>query len=158
PGQDAFSDGVFYTTLPHPPGLALITRAAFALSAVWLCWLLAAKWRREGRLPLTPLFGLLVTVWLWVSFTRVDPLFVYVIPALHSLQYLYFVWLLRSNRAKRDAGPPAFKSVGRTLGLLAVGSIALGWILFRGAPSLLDGSLVLRDPVDPLGPTPYLAA
>jgi hypothetical protein len=157
PGQDSLSDGVFYTSFAQPDGVALVTRVAFALSAAILCWVLARKWRRDGGLPLVPLAGLLITVWLWVVYTRVDPLLVYVIPALHSLQYLYFVWLLRKNRAAREAGPPAFKSATRALVVLAASAIALGWLLFRGAPNLLDGWLVLNDPVDPLGPTPYLA-
>lgn len=115
--------------------------------------------RREGRIPpLAPLAGLLLTVWLWTAFSRVDPLFAYVIPALHSIQYLYFVWLLRRNQARAQAGPPEFRSVTRSLLALALGAVALGWLLFRGIPNFLDGLLVLIDPIDPLGTTPYLAA
>lgn len=158
-GHEASSDGVYFTTLPHPPGIATAACVAFALSSVVLAFVLFRKWRVEGRLPpLAALTGFLVSVWLWTAFSRIDPLLVYVIPALHSIQYLYFVWLSRRNEAFENAGPPAFASVGKALFRLAVGSIALGWFLFRGLPGLLDDYLVLRDPLDPLGETPYFAA
>jgi hypothetical protein len=116
-------------------------------------------WRRSGRLPpLAALTGFLVSVWLWTAFSRIDPLLVYVIPALHSIQYLYFVWLSRRNEAAEHAGPPAFAPIGKALLRLAFGSVALGWFLFRGLPGLLDQYLVLQDPFDPLGETPYFAA
>jgi hypothetical protein len=127
--------------------------------------MLARKRGREGRLPpLAPLAGLLISVWLWTVYTRLDPLLMYWIPALHSLQYLYFVGLLERNAALEAAGPPSFKgNAGQTLGLVALGSVALGWLLLRGAPAWLDAALVLPASADlaemaAVGPTPYLAA
>ncbi len=159
PGRPSVVDDVLYTSLPHPEGLDRLTLSLFALSALSLAVMLVQKVRREGRLPpLAPLSGLLVTVWLWTAFSRVDPLFAYVIPALHSIQYLYFVWLLRRNEARTRSGAPEFRSVARSLATLAFGAVALGWLLFRGIPGFLDELLVLIDPIDPLGTTPYLAA
>ncbi len=158
-GHEASSDGVYFTTLPHPPGVGFVACVAFALSTVALALVLFRTWRRSGRLPpLAALTGFLVSVWLWTAFSRIDPLLVYVIPALHSIQYLYFVWLSRRNEAAESAGPPAFVPIGKALLRLAFGSIALGWFLFRGLPGLLDQYLVLKDPFDPLGETPYFAA
>jgi hypothetical protein len=107
--------------------------------------------------------GFLVTIWLWTIFTGLDPLVRYVIPALHSIQYLYFVWLMKRNEARVSEGPPSFgPPVSAQLGLFALSALALGWLLFRGAPSLLDGMFVApraaRAASDPLGPTPYFAA
>jgi hypothetical protein len=159
PGRPSVVDDVLYTSLPHPAGLDRVTLALFVASGVALAVVLLGKWRREGRPPpLSPLAGLLVTVWLWTAFSRIDPLFAYLIPALHSIQYLYFVWLLRRNQAREESGPPAFRSVSRSLLTLSLGSLALGWVLFRGVPNLFDGLFVLIDPIDPLGTTPYLAA
>jgi hypothetical protein len=165
PGTRSVVNGVFYTTLPHPPGLELASFAAFVASAVAVLGLVARKWQRERRPPpLAPLAGLLITVWLWTVYTRLDPLFMYWIPALHSLQYLYFVTLLRRNAALEAAGPPSFKgSVGRELGVLALSSLALGWLLLRGAPAWLDAAWVLpaspgSGKIPAIGPTPYLAA
>jgi hypothetical protein len=165
PGTRSVVNGVFYTTLPHPPGLELVTRAAFAVSALGVFGVVARKWRRERQPPpLAPLAGLLITVWLWTVYTRLDPLLLYWIPALHSLQYLYFVALVRRNAALEAAGPPSFKgSVARELGLLGAGALVLGWLLLRGVPAWLDAALVrpaLPDSgrMPAIGPTPYLAA
>jgi hypothetical protein len=156
-GRESVVDDVLYTSLPQPPGLDHVMQLAFASSAALLVGMLITKWRREGSLPLTPLLGFLVTVWLWTAFSRVDPLLVYVIPALHSLQYLYFVWLLRRNGAREAAGALRAAAVPRSLALWALAAIGLGWLFFRGAPALLDGFFVLVDPIDSLGTTPYLA-
>ncbi|MGC4092872.1 MAG: hypothetical protein QM756_34305 [Polyangiaceae bacterium] len=132
---------------------------AFALSTLLLIALLLRRRRRDGRLPpLLPLVAFLTSVWLWTAFSRLDPLLVYAIPALHSIQYLYFVGLLHRNQARSSAGAPAFASVGRSLFGLAVAAVALGWLILRGLPGWLDGMLVLHDPFDLLGETPYFAA
>jgi len=122
------------------------------------------KWRRERRLPpLAPLTGLLASIWLWSVYSSADPLMVYVIPALHSLQYLYFVWLLRRNQARASEQPPFFgPSVSQRLLFLAGSSIALGWLLFHGSPDLLDSVRLTahrraHERLGELGPTPYFA-
>ncbi|MBK7578970.1 MAG: hypothetical protein IPI67_02080 [Myxococcales bacterium] len=163
PGREVEEKGVVYTTLGHPHGLELATGVAFALSTVGVVWVLAGKWRAERRLPpLAPLAGFLITIWIWTVYSSVDPLMVYVIPGLHSVQYLYFVWLLRRNQARAAEGPPHFgRPAAVQIGLLAVSALGLGWLLLRGAPTLLD-SLLIGTPRSPaaqtdLGPTPYFA-
>jgi hypothetical protein len=86
-----------------------------------------------------------------------------VIPALHSVQYLYVVWLLKRNEARENEGPPSFgRPTGLRLGILAASAIGLGWVLFRGAPAFLDSTLVLStsdgEATTGLGETPYFAA
>jgi hypothetical protein len=165
PGRTLQEKGVVYTSLAHPPGLERVTRIAFFLSTLPLIWVLVKKWRTEGRLPpLAPLCGLLITIWLWSVYSGLDPLMVYVIPALHSVQYLYFVWLLKRNEAREGEGPPSFGLPTRVrLGFLAASAVGLGWLLFRGAPSFLDDMLVSPTSkrlhtAGGLGPTPYFAA
>jgi hypothetical protein len=87
---------------------------------------------------------------------------VYAIPALHSVQYLYFVWLLRRNAARENEGPPSFgRPVAVELGTLAIAALAVGWLLFHAAPDFLDGARALQSskaPPDRFGTTPYFAA
>jgi hypothetical protein len=134
------------------------------MSALALLWVLGKRWLSERRLPpLSPLVGFLITIWLWTVYSSLDPLMMYVIPALHSIQYLYVVWLLKRNEAREAEGPPLFgKPTGLRLGILAASAIGLGWILFRGAPELLDGALVMTsapgEAQADLGATPYFAA
>jgi hypothetical protein len=165
PGITVEEKGVVYDSLPRPAALELVTGIVFLLSTLALIGLLARKWQRERRLPpLAPLAGLLITVWLWTVYSSLDPLMVYVIPALHSIQYLYFVWLLKRNEAREQEGPPDFgRPVGVRLGMLAASALALGWLLFHGAPEFLDTAFSARNADDPalsgaLGPTPYVAA
>jgi hypothetical protein len=161
PGKEVEEKGVVYTTLAHPIGLERFTHVVFVASAVLLLGVLVQKWRREGRLPIfTPLVALLASIWSWSIYSSIDPLVVYAIPALHSLQYLYFVWLLKGNEARERQGPPWFEMSARArIGILAASAVGLGWILFHGAPTALDDLLVPRRArFTALGATPYFAA
>ena len=158
PGKEVEEKGVVYTTIAHPHGLERLTLVLFLASAVCLVGVLVRKWQRERRLPIvTPLTAMLCSVWIWSS---IDPLVVYAIPALHSVQYLYFVWLLKGNEAREREGPPWFeRAASARIGLLAVSALGLGWLLFHGAPAALDDFLVpRRSRFTDLGPTPYFAA
>ncbi len=158
PSREVEEKGVVYTTLAHPAFVRTASGLAFAASAAVLAWVMLRKWRREGRPPpFAPLAGLLLTVWIWTVYSSVDPLMIYVIPALHSIQYLYFVGLLTRGRAREveaDFGP----SPRARMMLLALSSVALGWILLRGAPAFLDGARTRAEGLTDLGATPWLAA
>lgn len=156
--------GVVYGALAHPRWLELTTGVALGLSSVALVVVLLAEWRRQKRMvPLAPLGGLLITVWAWTIYSSIDPLMLYLIPALHSIQYLYFVALMKRNEARESEGPPTFgRPVAVRLGFLALSALGLGWLLFRGAPAFLDGIFVPRPGrghvADALGETPFFAA
>jgi len=162
PGKQYMEQGVVFTSLPHPPGLETVTQAAFWLSTLGLGWALVGIWRRTARLPpLAALVGFLVTVWLWVVYSSIDPLMVYLIPALHSVQYAYFVWLLKRNEARAEEGPPLFRRPAAVrVGVLAASAVGLGWLLFHGAPTFFDSAFAIGDVerAGDLGVTPYLAA
>jgi hypothetical protein len=161
PGRSVEEKGVIYTTFAHPHWLEPLTRGLFFVSVVPLLLMLVRKWRRDGGLPLPPLVGLLCSVWLWTVYSGVDPLFMYLIPALHSVQYLYFVWLLKRNQAAAHEGPPSFgRPVAAVLGAWAASAILLGVLLFHLLPSALDSVLVDARTArfSDLGPTPYFAA
>jgi hypothetical protein len=165
PGVEVEEKGIVYTALAHPGGFELVTGTVLAASTLGLVLMLAKKARREGSLPpLSPLVGFLVSVWLWSIFSSIDPLMVYVVPALHSLQYLYFVGLLERNRARAAEAAPHFgRPVRDQLLALAVGAILLGLLQFHALPSLLDAARLLvphrsRATLVDLGSTPWFAA
>jgi hypothetical protein len=159
PAIDVAEKGVVYTQLPGSPLLEQGLFVVFAASTVLLVGTLILKTIRARRAPpLVPLLGLLVTVWVWVVLSSIDPILVYLIPALHSVQYLYFVWLLERNRARDRADAPAFRSVGSQLLGTALLALGLGWLLFRGAPTFLDETVGRGlDSTGGLGATPYFA-
>jgi hypothetical protein len=164
PAGEFEEKGVVYDALAHPRWLELVCGSVLAVSAVLLVVTLISKWRRERRmLPAAPFAGLLITIWSWTIFSAADPLLQYAIPALHSMQYLYFVWLMKRNEARANEGPPSFgRPVSVRLGLLALSALALGWFFFHGAPAVLDGTLVprprARGTMDAMGRTPFFAA
>ncbi len=162
PGRELEEKGVVYTSIAHPRGLEGLTHVVCLMTILPLAWVLLRKWRREGRLPiLTPLVALVSSIWAWSIYSSVDPLVRYVIPALHSVQYLYMVWLLKKNEAREKEGPPWFEMSARArLGILAVSALGLGWVLFHGAPTMFDDMLVSKREARTslLGPTPYFAA
>lgn len=161
PGRHVEEKGVVYFTWPHPLWLEPLTRAAFFASALALAWVLAKKWRDERGLALAPLVGFLSGVWLWTVYSGIDPLFMYLIPALHSVQYLYFVWLLKRGEAHAHEGAPAFgRPVATVLGGYAAAALVLGLLLFHLVPGSLDAALVDKRAArfTDLGVTPWFAA
>jgi len=161
PGIEVEEKGVVYVTIAHSPALERLALAFLVATLVVLVVVLVQKRRREGRLPIvTPTTAFLSSIWAWSIYSSIDPLVRYVIPALHSVQYLYFVWLLRGNEAREREGPPWFEVSRRVrLGTLALAAVALGCVVFHAAPSILDAALVSRrDRASSLGPTPYFAA
>ena len=164
PSREVMEKGVIYRSLPHPAWLEIAAGAVFAASTIALVFVLIRRRIRDGRwIPLGPLTGYLVSIWLWSILSSVDRLLMYVIPALHSVQYLYVVWLLKRNEARAEEGPPLFgKPVSVRLLRVAATSIGLGWLLFRGVPGFLDDarrlSLTGGVKTTDLGATPYFAA
>lgn len=156
--------GVVYLALGHPRWLEIATGFALAASSIALVVVLAERWRRERRLlPTAPLLGFLVTIWSWTIYSSADRLIQYIIPALHSIQYIYFVWLMKRNEARAEVGPPIFgRPVAARVAIMAVSALALGWLFFHGAPGLFDAMAapprhLRRTVVDDMGPTPFLA-
>jgi hypothetical protein len=163
PAKEVEEKGVVYVALSHPSLLEHVALLALLVSTALLLWVLVAKWRRErGLRILTPLTAFLCSIWSWSIFSSADPLLVYAVPALHSLQYLYFVQQMRGAEAREREGPPWFERSARVrLGVLAASAVGLGWLLLHGAPAFLDGALGRRaahEPMSMLGATPFLAA
>lgn len=155
--------GVVYKAIAHPRWLMITTAVALGASSLFLIGVIVQRKLREGKmLPLGPLIGLLVSIWSWMIFSGWDPLLRYAIPALHSIQYLFFVYLIRKNEAKANEGPPKFgRPVAVQLATIGIASLGLGWLLFHGLPEFLDLAFTKKIPegdVDEMGPTPIFAA
>lgn len=165
PAGEFEEKGVVYWAPPHPRWLELGAGSVLAATTLAVLVVLARRVRARGvrEIALGPLSAFLVSVWAWSIFSAIDPVVRYLVPALHSVQYLYFVWLMRRNEAKAAEGPPSFgRPAAVRVGMLAAGALLLGWILLRWAPSFLDAALVPRTKrgmvPDALGETPYFAA
>lgn len=161
PGTVLEEKGVVFTSWARGHALETATYALFVGSAAVVFVALFQRARRERRLPHpTPLLAYLASIWAWSVYSGIDPLVRYVNPALHSVQYLFMVHLLKGNEARAREGPPRFeRSAGTRIALLAVTALVLGLLVFHGVGQGLDAVLVKKaDRLSDLGPTPYFAA
>lgn len=161
--------GVVYTALSHPAGLEQVTLFVFVASCVALVAAVVARIRRGDALPpLAASTGFLMSIWLWTVYSGFDPLIAYVIPGLHSLQYWYFVYLLKKNEGQSPEFAASPFSLPTRLGLFFATAVVLAWLGFTGVPWVLDENFaattakmgVLSADVSTigLGATPYVAA
>ena len=82
-------------------------------------WTLFAALEGERRLPANGLLAYFVSLYPWLLFVKVSPLWLLVVPALHSLQYLAVVWRFEANYEKaRLAEPDTTGSLVRRCGPL----------------------------------------
>jgi hypothetical protein len=142
PGTEMEERGVVFMTLPHGRALEKATFVVFAVTAALVAILLVRRLRRAEQFPpVAALLGYFSALWIWTVYSRAEPLVVYAIPALHSLQYLYFVWLAKSGET-RDAERRPFdsRSAGVRLALLAVSVVGLAWLMLHGVPETLDAA------------------
>jgi len=141
--------GLKYAMLSVPVPVLYVAAGIAILTTAWSGLVLARKWRSDGRPPpLAGLFAYGATLYAWL-FMRLDPLFMLLVPACHSLQYITVVWRYQLNveRGRADAArKPRSALVARYFpttahlrfaGFLATG-ILLGYGGFVAAPSLLS--------------------
>ena len=136
-GLEYWSAGIGY-------GAIQVLEWMFWTSGAIMAFVLGKRIVRTGQWPpLAGLAGLLVSIWLWVVYSNINDAFGYFIPALHSIQYFFFVGVLKFNQAKDEeqhsqgAGPVTGRVAIRLM-LFAGTTLGLGWVLFHGAPNMLD--------------------
>jgi hypothetical protein len=158
--------GIRYYMVPVP---RLVLAAAFCLCAATTAMsvvVLARKWRADGgSLPASGVAAYVASLYLWLLFMHWNVLWLWMVPALHSLQYLTVVARYRMNRlrdgADADERPrPALlarlfrrRCAQRYAGFVVLG-VALGYAGFWGAPELLQA--VARYDHAALGATAFL--
>lgn len=145
--------GLAYYSFAVPGWLLWVAVAAAAASGLALLAVLLRKGRREGwRLPWNGLLAYGASLYAWLVFVQVNPLFLLVVPAFHSLQYLVVVWRFQINRARAHplaALRPAERGwlaqlpslAGLRISFFLLLGIGLGWLGFWGLPEWLGRSV-----------------
>jgi hypothetical protein len=158
--------GIRYYTLGLPEWLWQASVAVAAATGLAVLAMLVRRWRAGGAAAIAPagVVGYLVSLYAWILFVHLHPLFIYVTPAFHSLQYLAVVWKYRGNYEAgrpdaREAPSAAWlrawlptKARARFAGFLLNG-VALGAIGFWGLPLLMEAWL---PPSAPFGKGTFL--
>lgn len=137
--------GLKYYTFAVPDFAYWAAVGLVIASGALLLLRLAGRLLAGKGLPWIGLMAYAVTLYLWLIFVRLDPRFLLLVPAFHSLQYLVVVWRYKLNEAAtretaaaetRFGGLTAFAWL-RLVSFLLVG-LVLGWALFWGLPQWLD--------------------
>lgn len=155
--------GLGYYSLDLPQPLVTLAFALAAGTTAAMLWMLARKWWMESRqLPMNGVVAYLVTLYIWMLLP-VDPIFLLVIPACHSLQYLLVVWRYQLNAERDRAGrAPAVAErrswlagrPGARFGLFLLVGLVLGYLGFWGLPKLLTAAVPVDETL--FGPTLFL--
>lgn len=140
--------GLQYYTFAAPAWIATIALVAAVASTAATLLMLASRWRKNGGgLPYNGIVAYVASLYLWILIARINPLWLLVVPALHSLQYLAVVWRYQTNverdvvDAAQDPRPKVLSVLGpryrlRLWGFIA-GGAALGYLGFWLVPSAL---------------------
>lgn len=141
--QSLWSIGYYMFDLPDWLVAALVAAAAGTTGAAG--WMLFSRWRSTRALPTNGLIAYVSSLYLWQAFVTLNPLWMLVSPALHSLQYLAVVWRYQTNyeraqSARLDSGSsssPAARTLLQVARFSAVG-VVLGFCGFGLLPVLGD--------------------
>ncbi len=149
-----------HSSLDLPAWLMTAVYAGVAVTAFGVVALVLMKYIREGRVPPPGAVVAFISIYAWYIPVINHPGFAYFIPFFHSIQYLFFVWILKTNKVKDRVqnlqGVQQRKTwVLQFLGFFA-GALILGALFFEFIPKRLDSAQLLEKTV--LGPTPILAA
>ena len=140
--------GLEYYTFAAPLWVTNIAMLAAVASTAATVLMLINRWRKNGgTLPYNGIVAYIASLYLWILIVRINPLWLLVVPALHSLQYLAVVWRYQTNverdvsDAAREAEPKILSFLGplyrlRVLGFI-VGGGALGYLGFWLIPAAL---------------------
>ncbi len=106
--------GLKYYAFEAPSWLltGILTVAALSLAATLVMFY--RRFQTERQLPWIGVTAYLTSIYIWL-FPGIDPIFILIIPACHSLQYLVVVWRYQLNIARDQAD-----------GNEAIGSLKIG--------------------------------
>ena len=141
--------GLQYYTFAVPMPIIYAGGLAAIGTGLASLWVLVTRHRATGALPVNGVLAYVVSLYLWLLFVRIDPLWLLVVPALHSLQYLVVVWRYELNYEKDRAEtgrailvPLVARVFGHrylaSMGIFAASGLLLGYLGFWGVPKFLD--------------------
>ena len=156
-GNTAFSQQemlhLHYYTFETPAIVLNLLGVVAAVTGIMTVWVFARRWRANGgSLPYNGVFAYVASLYFWFLFFSwdIDVIWLAVVPALHSLQYLVVVWRyqLGYERDRPGSEQPLLpflptKYTGKkyqlNLALFILLGVVLGAIAFWGIPILLQG-------------------
>jgi hypothetical protein len=142
-------------------GLAVATGTMTVISLM-RCW-----WSNGGSLPYNGIFAYVASLYFWFLFMRmgIDPVWLMVVPALHSLQYLLIVWRYQIGYEKDRPGGNeslfsfvsvkfAGKKYQLNLAMFILLGVIIGAVGFWVMPTLLK--VVVPYDTETFGPSMFM--
>lgn len=98
-------NGIPYTTFDMPDGLIEPAKMLLITLGILMTVAMALKFvSMQQSPPVSAFTGYLCAIYPWTLFPHTNIIFVYLVPAMHSLQYLVFVWKMKSEKLKDENG------------------------------------------------------
>ncbi len=99
-GTKSELEGIPFSSLNLSPVFLNLAYVFLTVAGGVCLWLAYKKYLREGQVIATAGWISILSLLLWYLPTLYNPTFFLLVPFFHSLQYLYFVFLLKSKQAK----------------------------------------------------------
>lgn len=150
--------GVTYLTVGIPQAALQVGYALATVGALITGWTLWGATKRQGvSIPFNGFMAYVVSLYVWLLFVRIHPLWLLLVPALHSLQYLAVVWRYQLNYESRAVpeeekrswwarnwhGPENRRA---RLAWFAALGVVLGYLGFWWVPELLQQNVSFITP------------
>jgi hypothetical protein len=100
-GAQYAMEGIPYTSYQLPPWCLQFCWAYLVTSALYCAWIGYKKYIREGVVISFPGLVSIIALLAWYLPVFYNPTYFLIVPLFHSLQYLYFVYLVKSNQAEK---------------------------------------------------------
>ena len=135
-----------YMAINMPDGLVFWTGVIAAVTTILAVIALVQNVRRSRRMSWGGLLGYTSSSYFWVLFAAVHPLFFYMVPFFHSLQYLAFVYKFKKSEFEktRDAAVPAWRQGLKPAAFILAGFI-LGGAMMDWLPKWFDTRVALEN-------------
>lgn len=155
------ADGIKYFSLGLPEWMMTATYVSTGLSLL-VCFALGLhKYIKTGIRPATASLVSFATIYIWYIPTLNHPVYFFLVPFFHSLQYMLFVTAFKKNQAREhaerfhDGEKQRLVFLRKFWGFLILSAI-LGGLAFEAIPRGLDRFFAIDTAI--LGPTIWLFA
>lgn len=129
--------GLDIPVFPIPDALFFLSAAAAIATLGWLCFVLFCGLARgDKQYPINGLIAYVTSLYPWLFFREVNPIYFAFVPAFHSLQYLTVVWRYELNANGASPESASKKPIWRLIKFYMLGA-GLGAAGFWAAPLLL---------------------
>ncbi len=153
--------GIAHQGFNLPEVLLPLTYWLVGISSIAMVSMHLRKYVEEGVVPSPPAVAALVSLYIWYIPSFSHPAYAYLIPFFHSLQYLVFVGVLKSNEVRSQnqnfSGKEWRKRWLLKFGGFVMAAYVLGALCFEFIPKFLDGQGLVHSGGQ-MGYAPILAS